>query len=637
MITEFLTPDPKSVVEMVLAVSLLILVVLFARKAVAREFGPGLAYALWLLPLARLVMPPLPSGLSWISLLGLAPSLPLADAAAVTASTDTSVWTSNDAHTVTIAPVTHTLDAAPVAPVMADGSFLPGMDMAASIMAVVLAVWIIGALVALVRNSAAQQSFMSVVAREKMPASPQLQALADDVARQVGLKRTPQIATSLISNGPLVTGLFRPIVLLPAWFETDYDRVQQRAALAHELTHVKRGDLWALQLAELFVACLWFNPLAYMARAAFRTDQEAACDSDVLRCGAASPHAYGSTLLKAVRISVPERLPMAASLPLTHSLKERMRRMAYPAPTKRRRLAGVGLTALLGSAALITTASVTASAGEAKTELTRSLKIDNSTLYIDGKKVEDRQFVLLGDPIKPPAPAVEARIAELNQRISMETRNMTVPEAMPPLPPMPVMPPQPAVPPLPPAHVLTELAGGAHTYTYTASDEDTDRKIEENAAAWEAWSDEFESSMAQWEAEVDHIVSTWEATYGDDLEKTNLKIETRIASLTDELEATIDAAYGDSHDRQDELITSSLESLALSCRDAKLAPGETRILSAEGTDGHDLHVACVEGDAARLQAAETLAAIKESGVLRDEEKAAFRKMKTSRRTIEINK
>ena len=75
MITEFLTPDPKSFLEMVLAVSLLILVVLFARKAVAREFGPGLAYALWLLPLARLVMPPLPTGMSWISLLGLAPSL----------------------------------------------------------------------------------------------------------------------------------------------------------------------------------------------------------------------------------------------------------------------------------------------------------------------------------------------------------------------------------------------------------------------------------------------------------------------------------------------------------------------------------------------------------------------------------
>ena len=36
MITEFLTPDPKSFLEMVLAVSLLIILVLFTRKAIAR-------------------------------------------------------------------------------------------------------------------------------------------------------------------------------------------------------------------------------------------------------------------------------------------------------------------------------------------------------------------------------------------------------------------------------------------------------------------------------------------------------------------------------------------------------------------------------------------------------------------------
>ncbi|MEH6488098.1 M56 family metallopeptidase [Hyphomonas oceanitis] len=632
MITEFLTPDPKSFLEMVLAVSLLIILVLFTRKAIAREFGPGLAYALWLLPLARLVMPPLPTGMSWVSLLGLAPALPLTDAATVTTSTATQVFASTGAQSGTMDPISNTLELTPAAPVTADTSFLPGMDMAVSIITVLLAIWLIGALVSLVRNSAAQNDFMKIVAREKVPASPQLQALADDVARQVGLKRTPQIATSLISNGPLVTGLFRPIVLLPAWFETDYDRVQQRAALAHELTHVKRGDLWALQVAELFVACLWFNPLAYMARKAFRTDQEAACDSDVLRCGAASPHAYGSTLLKAVRISVPERLPMAASLPLTHSLKERMRRLAYPAPTKRRRLAGMGLTALLGSVALISTASVTATAGEMKAELTRSLKIDNSTLFINGKKVENRQFVLLGDPIKTPDPAIEAEIAELNHRISLETSKFVVPEAMPPLPPMPVIPPQP---PVPPVADVSELDGGAGNHAY--SSHDAEKLAAENEAAWDAWEAEYESSMAQWEAEVDHIVSKWEDTYGDDFEKTNLMIETRIDGLTDRLEAKIEAAYGDGQAGRDELVTSALETLALSCRDANLAPGETRILGATGPDGDDFHVACVEGDATRLEAAETVAAITKSDLLCDDEKASFKKRKTSHRTIEINK
>ena len=49
---------------------------------------------------------------------------------------------------------------------------------------------------------------------------------------------------------PVVTGLFRPAVVLPAWFAQDYSRTEARAAIAHELTHVKRGDLWALQFIQ---------------------------------------------------------------------------------------------------------------------------------------------------------------------------------------------------------------------------------------------------------------------------------------------------------------------------------------------------------------------------------------------------
>ena len=37
----------------------LIALVLVARRPVARHFGPQLAYALWLLPLLRLVLPPI--------------------------------------------------------------------------------------------------------------------------------------------------------------------------------------------------------------------------------------------------------------------------------------------------------------------------------------------------------------------------------------------------------------------------------------------------------------------------------------------------------------------------------------------------------------------------------------------------
>lgn len=637
MITDYLTLDPKSVFETVLAVSALIVLVLLARKAVAREFGPGIAYALWLIPLARLVLPPLPNGMSWISLLGLAPSVSLAKVAGEPQAAVTEMPLFMEAPVGTLAPETEAVRAvfgAAQASVDAPARLLASANMSAALLTILLGVWLAGALIVVGRNTAAQHSFMAVIRRERRAPSMRLQGIADQVARQVGLKHTPQIATSLVSNGPLVTGLFRPIVLLPAWFEADYDDAQQRAALAHELTHVKRGDLWALQLAELFVACLWFNPLAYIAREAFRTDQEAACDSDVLRCGAASPHAYGATLLKAVRISVPERLPLAASLPLTHSLKERMKLMTYPAPSKRRRLAGLGLSAVLGSAALVATASVSASAGEPEKGLTSNITIDNSTLFIDGDKVEDRQFVLLGEPFRPVAPETDLKIQKLSKLIEAETHKLRVPPPVPPVPEMPPVPPMPAVPPVP---ADMELSGGESGERHVFVFGDNEEEAEKFAAEWEAWAEAFEASTDEWQDTVDAQMAHWEVKYSAETEAANREIEARIEALSHEIDVQVDAAYGDGMESHFEDVSQSIETLALSCRDAELAPGETRILSSETSNGQTLRVACVEGDESRLHAPETLATIKQSDLLCDKEKQAFTSKLASRHKIEISK
>ena len=644
MITEFLMPDPRSVIEMVLAVSVLIILVLLARKPIAREFGPSIAYALWLIPLARLLLPPLPTNMSWVSLLGLAPGVALASVPAEPAAAPGDMPLFFEAPIAALAPEAEGArtvfvgTGAPMDAIEAPAvGLLSGVGMGTALITTLLGIWVIGGLIVLARNMAAQHSFMTVVYRERMPASPHLQTLADQVARQVGLTRTPQIATSLISNGPLVTGLFRPIVLLPAWFEADYDDAQQRAALAHELTHVTRGDLWALQLAELFVACLWFNPLAYLARRAFRTDQEAACDSDVLRCGAASPHAYGSTLLKAVRMSVPERLPLAASLPLTHSLKERMRLMTYPTPSRQRRLAGLGLTAVLGSAALVATASVTASAGEPDPYLTTSITIDNATLFIDGDKVDDRQFVLLGEPFVHPDPGSDQEILTLSKLIEKETHKLKIPMPVPTVPEMPPVPPLPAAPIVPPVPSVMELNGGEsgkkQVFIFRGNEEAAAR----TAAEWEDWADEFEKATDEWRDLVDAQMANWEAEYDAESEAANREIEARIEAWSRELDARVDAAYGGEAEDHFGEVSKSIETLALSCRDTELAPGETRILSSETANGETLHVACVEGDASRLHAPETLATIKHSELLCDEEKQSFMSKLASKHKIEISK
>ncbi|KCZ54066.1 hypothetical protein HY29_03065 [Hyphomonas beringensis] len=637
MITALNTFDTAYAVQTVIAVSVLFALVLASRQFIARQFGAGVAYALWAIPVIRLILPPISSPVSLPGLQGISPASSLAmtgtpgDAPAIVHSPEVNGSTFQaipappapeitSTHVVTHSTESGSTGLADLMSFLTDGVFWT----------FVLTLWAGGAIYMMTRSWLAHHTFMQTLRREEQPASPALQALAEDVARQVGLKRMPQIATSFISSGPLVSGLLRPTVLLPAWFEQDYSHTQQRAALAHELTHVKRADLWALQVSEIVVACLWFNPLAYYARRAFRTDQEAACDSDVLNSGAATPHAYGQTLLKAVQITLPERLTAAASLPLTHALKERMIRMTNPTPSRSRRLMGAGLAGILGSAALVVTACTTATAEEQTTELagdstSESLMLESGTVYINGKKVEDRQIVLLRDPMEGHGlpPGLDDEIKTLTVKIEAETAELE--------------------------KVLAEMP--ALELDFAGLDEDLKSKIEfafefdeENMPKtdeeWEAWSKKIEEQAKQWEVHAEVMSARAEAisdrvearteAWVDRMEPRIEEIQDRIEAHADELEERIEREYGDDFHASIEGTHLALTDLVEECKDAKLSDGETRIMEKVGGKAHDgkplkVKIACVKGGPETLTTSSTMNAVMSNPKLDEKEKETFRK------------
>lgn len=83
-------------------------------------------------------------------------------------------------------------------------------------------------------------------------------------------------------TSPFIGGISQPYLVLPEGFTQDLNPQQCRLVLAHELQHLKQGDLrWNL-LAQLLLIAFWFNPLAWMAFGHFRVAQEMACDESVL-------------------------------------------------------------------------------------------------------------------------------------------------------------------------------------------------------------------------------------------------------------------------------------------------------------------------------------------------------------------
>jgi len=84
-------------------------------------------------------------------------------------------------------------------------------------------------------------------------------------------------------SGPVLSGIFRPILLIPEGFNSQFSVRQQQLMISHELVHFHRGDNFYNLFALLFVAVFWFNPLTWLAYRAFRRSQELACDAAVLK------------------------------------------------------------------------------------------------------------------------------------------------------------------------------------------------------------------------------------------------------------------------------------------------------------------------------------------------------------------
>jgi beta-lactamase regulating signal transducer with metallopeptidase domain len=103
--------------------------------------------------------------------------------------------------------------------------------------------------------------------------------------------RVPVYEHSRVTS-PLLAGVFRPAVYLPAGF------LNPELAIRHELTHLRRGDLWLKWLVQLTACAHWFNPLVWLMKRELNRLCELACDkAAVRRLGETERRTYGAMLL----------------------------------------------------------------------------------------------------------------------------------------------------------------------------------------------------------------------------------------------------------------------------------------------------------------------------------------------------
>jgi beta-lactamase regulating signal transducer with metallopeptidase domain len=209
---------------------------------------------------------------------------------------------------------------------------------------VLASAWALGTAYVLARSIAAQRAAVRI-AQRATPAPAAAQQLVHALARMAKV-RTPRLVVGERVTGPYVVGMFRAIIVVPPALLADHALL--RAALLHELAHVRRRDALGRAVQIAAHALFFFWPVVRLVGKRLDLAREAACDAWALEAGELPRPAYARLLVKmaALRSAAPA-LALAA---YGKTLDARV--AAVLGPPARARLGAVHRLALLAWVAL---------------------------------------------------------------------------------------------------------------------------------------------------------------------------------------------------------------------------------------------------------------------------------------------
>ncbi|WP_419947938.1 M56 family metallopeptidase [Candidatus Palauibacter sp.] len=161
--------------------------------------------------------------------------------------------------------------------------------------------WILGAVAIVGWTVARARAFHSSLKRASRGASPDVQRMAEEIARTLGLESVPTIEMTGAVVSPMVYwsgGTVR--VLIPSALLEGMEQSQLRWILAHELAHVRRRDHLVRWIEWLACTVFWWNPIAWWARRRLRAAGEICCDALVVHAFGCAPRDYARSLVRAL-------------------------------------------------------------------------------------------------------------------------------------------------------------------------------------------------------------------------------------------------------------------------------------------------------------------------------------------------
>lgn len=247
-----------------LLISVLLLAFLGIRGLLSRYWTAGCRYAVWIIPAAALLIALLPFRLFPSSNESGARIEYQAGTAAVSAA-------------LTQTPAT-------------DGSWIQDFTEALErpdlegLNQMITVLWCFGMAAALGFYLLAHMQLKKICRHTHAP-DPCVRALYCDIKSKLGIRRNITLLVSGQVSTPLIYGISRPCLILPAALVDKGGKKNNGEIgfiLLHELTHYKNHDLIYNQILLLLKLPYWFNPMIHVISREFRSDRELYCDACLL-------------------------------------------------------------------------------------------------------------------------------------------------------------------------------------------------------------------------------------------------------------------------------------------------------------------------------------------------------------------
>ncbi len=152
-------------------------------------------------------------------------------------------------------------------------------------------------------------------------AAPILNIVAQ-LSRQLGIRRSIEVAQTILLDVPAVVGNWRPLLLLPASALTGLAPRELEAIIAHELAHIRRLDYLVNFLQTLVETLFFYHPAVWWISHRVRQERENCCDDLALAiCRDRTAYAQALVALEGLRGATPQLAVAANGGPLLQRIR----------------------------------------------------------------------------------------------------------------------------------------------------------------------------------------------------------------------------------------------------------------------------------------------------------------------------